>query len=128
MAMRLGAFSQIIRSSIDEFCHQNRLYFVEQRGKTTIRVDDMRRANERMSSECFSEGKLHRILSECGQNIDILLRHWSGVRNSQKIKEQTVSFRTYFKIAKNWFDQIKGNEMAIHFWTPILNLIDEVRC
>jgi len=124
MARRMIAFREILNSSIQQFSLQNRRYFVEQRGKTTIRVDRMERANLRMSNEWFDDDKLRRVLSECGQQIDITLRNWRGVRNSQKIRECTVSFRTYFNIAKNWFDQIKSNEMTIHFWIPILSSID----
>ena len=126
MAKRMGAFRHILASSIEQFSRQNHHYFVEQRGKTTIRIELMQRANMEKSREWFEEAKLRRILSECGQHIEITLRNWRGVRNSQKIRECTVTFRTYFNIAKNWFDQVKSNTMTLHFWTPILCAIDTV--
>ena len=51
------------------------------------------------------------------------LNAWKGVQRSKKTAKL---FRDYFKISKNWWDQKKIEIISIHFWMPIIKLVNDI--
>eukprot|EP01083_Nonionella_stella_P134644 409603_1 len=61
------------------------------------------------------------IMRQCSQSLAIVLMNWRGY----KPDTESASFRHYFKHCRCWFDAKKSSTIAIHFWTPIMIIIDE---
>ena len=69
-----------------------------------------------------SETPLHKIFIKCKQAINTLLNNWEGVKKSKTEKD---SFRKYFNVARNSFDQSKQKVISTEFWSPIFDLISK---
>lgn len=66
---------------------------------------------------------INNILNKCKKSVSKLLDDWKGIKKSKK---QMSTFRAYFSIAKNSFDQSKIRIIAKEFWCPIFDIINQV--
>ena len=126
MAIRLGICQNIIRQSIAQFTDENTRYFIDLKQKTTIRVDRMGRVNGEMFEQHLHSAALDSVMDGCGDSLSNMLNEWNGVRRLNLMQEEDMSFRKYFGICKNWFDQIKLERIAFDFWVPLFDLVDDV--
>jgi len=124
--IRLGICRNVILQSVTMFTEANKRYFIDLKQKTTIYVDRMGRVNREMADQYLSSVALDRIKDKCAEMLKQTLSEWKGVRrNSQKENEEEATFRRYFGFCKNWFDQVKLEQMTFDFWIPIFDLIDQ---
>ena len=117
----------VISLSIDQFARQNTKYFIELRGKTTIRVERMDKINREMMNHYLNPQTRQNSIATCSAALDNSLRNWEGVRKSTKFTMNgDVAFNVYFRTAKNWFDQCKVTLLSKAYWIPLLAVIQEV--
>ena len=111
MEARLTEIRNIIRIS---FTHNKHIQ--------TLKMDNCDRyfANAFFLNVSSSQTPLNKIFIKCKQAINTLLDNWKGVRKS---KTEKNSFRKYFKVARNSFDQSKHKVISTEFWSPIFDLV-----
>eukprot|EP01083_Nonionella_stella_P102696 292330_1 len=63
------------------------------------------------------------IMSLCAHSIGNILEKWKGYKPDKKVIH---SFRDYFQSCRCWFDTKKIQMMAINFWIPSMQLIQEL--
>eukprot|EP00484_Ammonia_sp_Unknown_P026661 CAMPEP_0197036298 /NCGR_PEP_ID=MMETSP1384-20130603/13849_1 /TAXON_ID=29189 /ORGANISM="Ammonia sp." /LENGTH=690 /DNA_ID=CAMNT_0042466465 /DNA_START=262 /DNA_END=2334 /DNA_ORIENTATION=+ len=108
-----------IATAITDFYHVNESYF-----HRNINIEQVKNLNLHIFTDSFiNNGDAALIAQQCKAKISEHLDCWKGIQRSKKI---TASFRDYFKISKNWWDQRKIDITAQHFWIPIINLIIQV--
>merc|ERR1719491_1295659 len=107
---RLQRVRESIELSLEQFTAQNTAYFVH---KKTVHVNRMNEVNSDQFRKCFSSSATTAVISFCAACIDDILSKWLGVKESKRLKRSNhVSFRDYFAVSRNWFDQIKSKLMA----------------
>merc|ERR1719464_548536 len=122
MMRRLQRVHHSVELALDQFTQQNTAYFVD---KKTVHVKRMAAVNTDQFSKCFSSTATDAIISESVACLDDILSKWLGVKESKRLQRTNhISFRDYFAVARNWFDQIKLKQMATHFWSPLFELSD----
>ena len=120
MEARLTEIRNIIKISLNKFTSQNRASFLHNKHIQTSRMDN---CNINLANTFFlhvSSQPINKIFIKCKQAINTLLDAWKGVRKSKTEKD---SFRKYFKVARNSFDQCKQKVISTEFWSPIFDLI-----
>jgi len=120
---RMRVLQSVIEMSLEQFAHQNRAYFFEFRRKRTIQVSRMAAVNLSVYRQLVTAQSMQSVIAECTCFINATLSKWNGVKESKRLKTQILEFRKYFAVSKNWFDQIKLEHMASHFWIPVFNLV-----
>ena len=122
MEARLTEIRNIIKVSLNKFNSQNRASFSHVEHIQTSRMDTCNNffANAYFLNVSSSQTPLHKIFNKCKQAINTFLDNWEGVRKSKTEKD---SFRKYFKVARNTFDQSKQKVISTEFWSPIFDLI-----
>ena len=65
------------------------------------------------------------ILQKCEYEISLVIESWKGV-NLEKTTKSFDTFREYFAVAKNWWDQKKRHTLGEYLWVPILVDIKKV--
>ena len=95
------------------------------KGINGIDVERMNRINYENYNRFFSNTCQYiiNIVKECNHKMFNNLLNWEGVKKSKK---DTTTFKAYFKIARNTFDQRKISIIAHSLCTPIINRIIEV--
>ena len=127
IANRYRKCLDVISLSIDQFARQNTRYFIELRGKTTIRVERMDKINREMMNHYLNLQTYQHSIATCSAALDDSLRKWEGVRKSNKFAgNDDVTFNVYFRIAKNWFDQCKVTLLSEAYWIPMFAVIEDV--
>jgi len=126
LSERMRILQSVIEMSLEQFAHQNREYFVEFRRNRTIQVPRMAAVNLSVYRQLVTAQAMQSVIAECTCFINATLSKWNGVKESKRLKTQILEFRKYFAVSKNWFDQIKLEHMASHFWIPIFNLVETV--
>eukprot|EP01084_Bolivina_argentea_P297125 511813_1 len=66
------------------------------------------------------------ILDICFDKISNRVNSWRGVHLNKRISSVPYkTFREYFTVAKNWWDQTKTNVLGSFLWAPVLNNIQK---
>jgi len=91
-----------------------------------IQVSRMATVNHSVYRAVVTAKAMQSVIAECTCFINATLSKWNGVKESKRLKTQILEFRKYFAVSKNWFDQIKLEHMALHFWMPIFSLVETV--
>ena len=119
----------VVTLSIDQFTRQNFRYFLEVRGKKTIRVERMDKVNREMMNHYLNPQTHQHTIDSCSAALSESLGKWEGVRKSTKFtKKDSVAFNVYFRTAKNWFDQCKVTLLSEVYWIPIFVVTGLVWC
>ena len=117
----------VIALSVDQFTRQNTRYFIEIRGKTTIRVQRMDKTNREMVNHFLNPQTQKYTIASCSAALTEALAKWGGVRRSSKFTEDdNVPFKAYYRTAQNWFDQCKVPLLSKVYWIPIFAVIQQV--
>eukprot|EP01083_Nonionella_stella_P155882 504202_1 len=109
---RQQILDQLIMTTIQTFVAQNRTRF-----DFSSCIDIYRNS---VSHKILSRQSA--IMSLYAQSVGNALYKWKGYRPSREID----SFRCYFQRCRSWFDNKKVTLMALHFWIPSMQLIQEV--
>ena len=122
MEARLIEIRNVIQISLNKFTSQNRASFSQNKHIQTSRMHicNIDFANAYFLNVSSSQTPLNKIFIKCKQAINTFLDNWNGVRKSKTEKD---SFRKYFKVARNSFDQSKQKVISSEFWSPIFDLI-----
>jgi len=128
---RLIECCRIINVSIQQFADQNNHFLmvnqVNLQHDRWLNVDRMVRINREMMSHFLSDDVIHKLTTSYYGEIHQSLNQWDGVRRSTKFRnQQSVEMESYFKIAKNWFDQHKIELLSLLFWSPLFNALDQI--
>lgn len=61
------------------------------------------------------------IVSRCQRRIHNVIDSWCGVNLEKKATDTPYgTFREYFNVAKNWWDQRKTNILGTSLWAKLL--------
>lgn len=118
MEKRVLKLRDILFQSIDQFIQECRVHF---HGIIGIDIDRMNRINHENLHQLLS---IDNILNQCKNKLTQSLLNWNGVKKSKKDRS---TFRAYFKIARNTFDQQKITIIAGYLWIPMIKKISEVQ-
>ena len=119
---RIDKLQTIILKSMDEFINESNKNFKE---ITAINIERMNKINhENYNKDLSNTSKfMINIEKECNNKIFECLSSWNGVKRSKK---NISTFRQYFKIARNTFDQRKTVIYSDNLWSPIIKQITKV--
>ena len=118
---------EVIELSIDQFTRRNTKYFIEFRGKTTIRVQRMDKTNREMMNLFLNPQTYRKTIASCSAALTAALQRWDGIHRSTNFTESdAVPFKAYYRTAKNWFDQCKVTLLSEVYWIPMLAVIEQV--
>ena len=122
MEARLTEIRNVIQISLNKFTSKNRASFSQNEHIQTSRMHicNINFANAYFLNVSSLQTPLNKIFIKYKQAINTFLDNWEGVRKSKTEKD---SFRKYFKVARNSFDQSKQKVISSEFWSPIFDLI-----
>eukprot|EP00485_Elphidium_margaritaceum_P007124 CAMPEP_0202709128 /NCGR_PEP_ID=MMETSP1385-20130828/21258_1 /ASSEMBLY_ACC=CAM_ASM_000861 /TAXON_ID=933848 /ORGANISM="Elphidium margaritaceum" /LENGTH=493 /DNA_ID=CAMNT_0049368295 /DNA_START=213 /DNA_END=1694 /DNA_ORIENTATION=+ len=114
LAKRMEICHQLVRAALHAFCAQHRHIVTRWSNHCMDTIfsafDALFVGGERVGC----------IAVDCQRKIESHLHCWKGVQRSKK---KTSTFREYFRISKNWWDQRKIEITANNFWIPLINVI-----
>lgn len=109
---RIEITNKIILSALQKFYAQNKQNQILNKGVQSI-----------FNKKFINGQEPNNIVLSSKELIIKQLNAWKGVQRSKKTAKL---FRDYFKISKNWWDQKKIELISIHFWVPIIKLINNI--
>lgn len=127
--LRLSESCKIVKRSLQQFAEQNNQYFINLKLKrsTPIKVQRMDRINGEMMAKFLNEHILRQMTEQYSMTVNQSLNRWEGVQRSLKFKKgKAMAIDSYFKTAKNWFDQHKIELLSEMCWTPLFKALQQV--
>lgn len=122
--IRINAFKSIITNCLTQFFKQNMVSFKHMQFIQVERMNNCNINNANIYILNKASEAVSGIISTCKTSIKKSLSDWNGVRKSKKYP---LTFKQYFCIARNTFDQRKPPIIAKKFWSPLFDLINQVR-
>ena len=87
----------------------------------------MDRTNREVMVKYLNEQIIRQMIEQYSLTVNQSLNRWEGVQRSLKFKKgKPMAIESYFKTAKNWFDQHKIEFLSEMCWTPLFKALHQV--